>query len=327
MRIKELLHIQKKPEAKSQNVDIREAFCLWDILNSKYTTMEKLVIYNALAHDADLKLMLKKMESDLEKSIGILHRQLKKYNIISPNKNRVAAPSPASSELMNDEFIAMGMLLYLQEHIENLVISLYSIVTNDEVREVISDMLLRTVKNADDFMKYVALRGWAGTPPAYRNLPANTKEKINCGEAGCLWDMLTYRYDTLHFTEVMTSVIHDTELKAILAAGIQMLKKQIEQIEKELIHFGIPLPKRPADITIALDNKDLWEDSHIYRMVLRGMQGAGTLHVRSFKNMFSNHRLRGFIVSLLKQEIEKIDDFIRYGKLKGWLHPVPKYGS
>ena len=124
----------------------------------------------------------------------------------------------------------------------------------------------------------------------------------------------------------MSSVVHDNELKVVFAAGIQLLKKQIEQIEKELINFGIPLPKRPADVTISLNNKDLWEDSHVYRMTLGGMQGAGALHVRSFKKMSSNHRLRAFIATLLQQEIEKINDLIRYGKLKGWLHPVPKFG-
>lgn len=323
MKIKTLF--QKNPETKSQNVDIREAFTLWDILNSKYMTMEKLVICNSLVHDAGLKLRLKQMEKDIEKNIDILQQQLKMFNIISPNKNRVAANSTASPELMNDEFIAMDMLFYKQEHIENLLISLYSIVTNDAVRKVITDMLLRATKNTDSLMKYAAIRGWSGTPPVYQHLAADATETLNCGEAGCLWDMLTYRYDTLHFSEIMASVIHDIELKAIFSVGIQLLKEQIEQIENELNYFGIPLPKRPADVTISLNNRDLWEDSHVYRMTLMGMQGAGTLHVRSFKKLSSNHRLRVLIINLLRQEIEKIDDFIRYGKLKGWLHPVPRY--
>ena len=43
--------LQKKPEVKATNVDIREAFTLWDILNSKYTTKERLLMFNSFAED------------------------------------------------------------------------------------------------------------------------------------------------------------------------------------------------------------------------------------------------------------------------------------
>lgn len=317
---------QKKPETRSMNVDIREAFTLWDVLNSKYMAAEKLLVCKSFVHDADLKLLIIKIEKEIQKNIAILQQQMKLYNIISPNKNKVAAGNAASKELFSDEFIAMEILLYEQEHVENLLISIYSLITNDSVREVIMDMLLRTVETVDGMMKHIALRGWAGIPPAYQHLPPEITEKIHCGEAGCLWDLLTYRYDTLHFTEIMLSAVHDVDLKLILETGIGLLTQQIKQLEQELIHFGIPVPKRPSDITVNLNNKDLWEDSHIYRMTLMGMQGAGTLHVRSFKKYSVNHRLRGLMKKLLVQEVEKIDDYIRYGKLKGWLHGVPMYG-
>ena len=318
--------LQKKPEVKATNVDIREAFTLWDILNSKYTTKERLLMFISFAEDPELRLLLGKREKEIDQNITILQKQMKMYNIISPGKKRAAVPSRLSKELMNDENIAMLMLLYEQEHAENLLIATYSIITNDNLRKVITDMLMRTLHSADQVMTHAAIRGWVGIPPAYQHLPADTTEKIHCGEAGCLWDMLTYRYDTLHFTEIMSSIINDNDLKLIFASGIQILKKQIKHLEKELVYFGISLPNRPADITIALNNRDLWEDSHIYRITLMGMQGAAALHVRSFKRMSSNHRLRKFMITLLREEVEKINDFIRYGKIKGWLQPVPRYG-
>ncbi len=317
---------KKKPETKSRNVDIREAYTLWDVLNSKYMAAEKLLVCKSFVGDADLKRILIQVEKQLQKNIAILQEQMKMYNIISPNKNRVAVNIKVNADEVSDEFIAMEMLLYEQEHLENLLISLYSLITNDNVRSVITDMLTRTVEVVDGLMKHSALRGWVGIPPAYQHLPAEVTEGIHCGEAGCLWDLLTYRYDTLHFTEVMLSVIHDVDFKLILEAGDVLLKKQIKQLEKELIHFGIPVPKRPSDITVDLNNKDLWEDSHVYRMTLMGMQGAGTVHVRSFKKFTVNHRLRILMKKLISQEVEKIDDYIRYGKLKGWLHTVPRYG-
>jgi hypothetical protein len=52
--------LQKKPEVKATNVDIREAFTLWDILNSKYTTKERLLMFNSFAEDPELRLLLGK---------------------------------------------------------------------------------------------------------------------------------------------------------------------------------------------------------------------------------------------------------------------------
>ena len=187
-------------------------------------------------------------------------------------------------------------------------------------------MLFKTLDAVDVMMKYVALRGWVGLPPAYQHLPAGNKEHIHCGEVGCLWDMLIYRYDTLHYTEIMLSTVNDADLKLILESGANAISKQITRLEKELVSFGVPVPRRPADVTVSLNNKDLWEDSHIYRMTLMGMQGAGSLHVRTFKKISQNHRLRTFFKNLLKEEVEKIDSYIRYGKVKGWLHDVPAYG-
>lgn len=299
---------------------------MWDILNSKYMATEKLLVSKSFVRDADLKRLLIEIEKEIQKNIEILQQQLKMYNIISPNKNRVAASVTANPEALSDEFIAMEVLLYEQEHAENLLISLYSLITNDNVRDVIRDMLLSTVETVDEMMKHMTLRGWMGIPPAYQHLPADINEEIHCGEAGCLWDLLTYRYDTRHFTEIMLGIVHDADLKLILEAGIRLLTQQVKLLEVELIHFGIPVPKRPSDITVSLNNKDLWEDSHIYRMTLMGMQGAGTLHIRSFKKFSINHRLRALMKKLLMEEVEKIDDYIRYGKLKGWLHCVPIYG-
>lgn len=324
MRIIGLL--PKKPETKATSVDIRETFNLWDILNSKYMTLERILVCKAFVEDADLKMVLKKMEQEIEENITILQKLMKKYNIISPNKNKVAIANQMNKELFSDDAIAMQLLLYEQEHVENLVLAVYSFVTNDDLRKVIMGMLLRTMKTADKLMKHVAIRGWVGIPPAYQHLPAEITEKIHCGEAGCLWDLLTYRYDTLHFTEIMVNLIKDADLKLIFTAGIQLLKEQTKQLESELVHFGINLPKRPAEVTVALNNKDLWEDSHIFRMTLMSMQGAGTLHVRAFKKLSLNHRLRAYLMKLLRQEVEKINDLFLYGKLKGWLQQVPKYG-
>lgn len=198
--------------------------------------------------------------------------------------------------------------------------------TNDRLRKKLHKMFISKLGGVNKLMKYFSLRGFAGVPPAYQHVPAGNNEKIHCGEAGGLWDLLTYRYDTLRFTQTTASMVHDKEFKIIISAGIKLLEKQIKVLEDELMYFGIQMPKRPADVTAEFIKKELLEDSHIFRMTFLGMQGAAALHVRAFKRFSINHRLRGIVSEILLQEIEKIDDFIRYGKAKGWLYSVPKYG-
>ena len=75
------------------------------------------------------------------------------------------------------------------------------------------------------------------------------------------------------------------------------------------------MPKRPADVTEFI--KELLEDSPIFRDIL-GMQGAAALHVRAFKR-FQSTPPAGIVSEILLQEIEKIDDFIRYGRQRAGL--------
>ena len=62
--------LQKKPEVKATNVDIREAFTLWDILNSKYTTKERLLMFNSFAEDPELRLLLGKREKEIDQNVS-----------------------------------------------------------------------------------------------------------------------------------------------------------------------------------------------------------------------------------------------------------------
>lgn len=315
----------KKTEKRQQMFDVREAFNLWDILRSKYVVIEDLEAAEKFTHDKDLKIITRLYLNELKTNSNILEDMMKKYAINGPDRGRVAANWVSNSEVIRDESIALKIMLYTQEHIENLLRAVRTSLTNDKIRSVITKMLTGTINNSDSILKYLKLKGWIATPPLYPNSPASTNEKLTCIEAAHLWDHLTIRYDNLRQTKIFNSFVNDLDLQLILSRGLDRLEAQIKILEKECVYFGITLPKRPAEVFAATEFTDLYNDDHIYRIILSGFQGAEIMHAEAIKQCTVNDRIRMIFKKMLLKEIEYYNNFARYGKLKSWLHPVPSY--
>ncbi|EEG78687.1 DUF3231 family protein [Dethiobacter alkaliphilus] len=317
---------QKSAERKQQDVDVREAFIIWDILNSKYMMMEKLQIWEDFAHDKDLVAALRIIKKPVLKNIHILEKMMERFSIDSPDRNRSATNTPINPKVVTDEYIAMDTFFHMQEHVENLLKALRNTVTNDLVRKTIKKMAIRTINEADTFVVYLKAKGWFSQPPAYRNLPADIKEDISLCAVSNLWDHLTYRYDNRKTTEIFYKAVHDVDFKLVLHLGSKQLNSQIAALEKELKRYGIPMPKRPGKFTQTFSDLQILDDDHIYRVLLASIQGAAILHAQSFKECASTDRVRGIFKQLLIEEINMLDKFMKIGKLKGWLNPAPTYG-
>ncbi len=315
-----------KTEKRQGNIDIREAYNLWDLLNSKYLSKEKLYVWYNMVHDLDFKMLINRFQKTLDENISILEKQMEDYAIKSPDRNRKAVTFPSGSQIMTDEVISLDILLYLQEHIENLSKVMRSMATNDSVRAVLKKMTVKTINETETIIKYLSLKGWISVPPMYKHIPENVKEKICVAEAANLWDHVTLRYDNIKTTELFLSAVHDVDFKGVLTMGLNNLTKQVKTLEKELEHFGIPLPKRPSKVTLTLGNTEALGDDYMFRILANALQGAAILHAQSYKECVVNDRIRGIFKQLLIDEINFIDQFLKYGKVKGWLNPVPTYG-
>lgn len=122
-------------------------------------------------------------------------------------------------------------------------------------------------------------------------------------------------------------MIKDKDFKALVKFGYQsVLRKQAEKLEKECLHFGIPLPKKPAEVVSWPKEASYFvNDDYMYRNLYIGIIGATLVHVAAVKQGLTNDRIRKFFINLLISEIEIQDKMIKYGKLKGYLNSVPKY--
>ena len=312
-------------EKRQQMIDVRETFNLWDILRSKYLMIEDLETAGQVVHDKDLKMIIIVYLKELKNNSQKLENLLKKYGITGPDRGRISSNWVSNYEVIRDEEIALKMMLFTQENIENLLRAVRTSLTNDKIRSFITKILISTINDFDSILNYLKIKGWIATPPLYPNNPSSTKEKITCIEVAHLWDHLTIRYDNIRQTKILNSFVNDLDLQVILSRGLSRLQNQIKVLEKECIYFGITLPKRPAEVFAAAEFTDLYNDDHIYRIILGGFQGAEIMHAEALKQCTVNDRIRMIFKKMLLQEVEYFDNFARYGKLKSWLHPAPAY--
>lgn len=314
-------------ETKQKQINIIESYNLWDILAAKYTALERLCILKTFAHDPDLKAIITMDVNDLKKDVRVLEIELEKHGIRGAN-NHIAEPAtPLNNELYRDQFIAGELYLFLQENIEMLLRALRTTTTNDELQNLFTKLVKDAIDRADRTAEYLKLRGWIGVPPMYHNVPATNNEIIDNGEAFYLWNHLAYRYDNAYQTQLFSSFVFDTDFKVILQQGHKVLMKQVEMLEKEIRHFGLPMPIRPPTVKPPAENTEIMNDDFMYRTIITGMQGAMVFHAQGLKQAVTNKRVRTIFKDLLNSELSTYNKMIKFGKLKAWLNATPSYST
>jgi hypothetical protein len=258
--------------------------------------------------------------------VQLLEKEIKKYAIPGPDKNRSDIKSGVEIEVLYDEVIAQEFFIFAQENVEQLLRILRTTTDSEPLRKLFMRFTFKAIKRADRVIHYLKLKGWLETPPLYQHIPPNVTDKLAAGEAFHLWDHLTYRYDNISQTEIYYAFAKDPEFKILLKTGLQsVLVKQAKVLEKELSHFGIPLPKQPKLFNLTSDSTEMMFDDHMFRMVLTGIQGAAIFHALALKQSTVNDRIRTLFKDLLFDELKINDEMIKFGKAKGWLHAVPQY--
>ena len=67
------------------------------------------------------------------------------------------------------------------------------------------------------------------------------------------------------------------------------------------------------------------EDELIFTGLFKSIQDMLSLHIAGIKQATTNDRLRGIIREFLNEELDTFNNFVKYGKLKGWTRPVPMH--
>lgn len=313
------------PKMARNLIDIQEAFNIWDVLSTKYLGAQKFEIWQDFAHDPDLKVIINIYLKEFNKNIKILEKEVTNYNVRAPIANPQGFNTSVNSELFQDQYIAKDIFLLVNGHVENLLRSLRSTMTNDQLRKVFYNMAKETISKSDKIVKYLKLKGWIETPPLYHDTTNDIDEKLTTYEAYQLWNHLIFRYDNIRQTQIFESFAFDKDFKLMLQIGLKTIQRQAKTLEKELLYFGLPLPIKPSNLVVLPENTEILDDDFMYRTIFLGIQGAAIVHAQSLKGSTFNDRVRGIFKVLLLEEIDIQDDLIKFGKVKGWLHSAPSY--
>ncbi|MHB1418640.1 MAG: DUF3231 family protein [Bacillota bacterium] len=310
-------------------VDISEAFNLWGVVRAYNIVVESAQIWDNYIQDPEFGYLLQKYIEDVKKDIRTMEEMMERYSIKGSDSHPPYIRTGVNSEVIRDQYIATQFLFCKQEHMEMLLRVSITIFTNDKLRRFFSGLTKKCIDDLDFTIKYLKLKGWTDTPPLYPHIPSATNDKLDCGEAFLLWEHLNYRYDTIRITDYFYALSNDGEFKLLLKNGLNnLLRKEIKFLEKEMEHFGIPAPIRPTMVMPPVSNsKELIDDDFLYRTIYDGLGGAAMIHARGFKQCNTNDRVRTLFKKLLLEEMDTIDDLIKYGKMKGWVDPVPKFSQ
>ncbi len=318
--------LRKTAELKKRHINVQEAYNLWDILAAKYAEIEQIQIWENFAHDLDLKLLLGSLKADYTKEARNIENEMRKHGVSGIDAPRKGVNTSSNSEVLTDEGIALELFIKSKEVMEILLRAIRSSTTNDDLRKLFIKMLRDTISRVDMNSKYIKLRGWFNQPPLYPNIPKDTNEMIDCGEAYHIWDHLTFRYDNIQQTRILYETTHDEDFKMVLKTGLgKILMEQAELLEKECLKFGIPLPKAPPNVLTTIQTTEMLDDNHMFRVLNAGVQGAAVLHFSAVKQCGTNDRLRKIFIELLYDEIYMADKLTKFGKLKSWFNEAPKY--
>lgn len=308
-------------------IDCQEAYNLWDSLTSRYDAIHQINIYQNFIHDKEFKLLVTHTFTELiDNQVNKIEKQMNAYQLLLPERPPKSVRTPTNTEAYEDKYIASRYTSLLQDNITQQLRFIRTSLTNDDVRKMFVQFIKEEVDLYDSAVKYIKLKGWINTPPMYKQVPEGSTEILDAGEAFHLFDHLTARYQTIEKTQLYQNFAHDIDLKLILLIGLQQtLEKQVNMLEKESNKFGLPLTSQPPKSVNTTEGKDMYKDEAMYRDVFTGMQYMFELHATALRQCVTNDRLRQFYIKLLHDEISTLDTWVKYGKIKGWLRPVPMY--
>lgn len=157
------------------------------------------------------------------------------------------------------------------------------------------------------------------------NNNTNTKAKqLHTGEVFALWQHLLLRYDIYEMTDIFENFANDVEFKAILTLGKGVLNKEIDELEKQMDTFGIPLPPRPPKSINTPANTEVLRDELMFRLIYMGIQNFLKQHVNTILNT-SNKNLLSMFKKFEDMEMELYTKLQKYAQLKGWVFIPPAY--
>ncbi|MTI82637.1 MAG: DUF3231 family protein [Firmicutes bacterium] len=309
----------------SGHISTVEAFNIWNSLRARYASIQTHKTDMNFVHDRDLYMLLRNHLSHFGKQVNVLEKAAKDYKVKPPARPPEEINFTTKIDEITDDYIFKRIYADLHAELFALSRATRSSTTNDNLRKIFNDIFLVHINIFERYYKYGKLKGWTDIEPSYTSFKEVEREQLSVSEAYHIWDHLNERYDQIQLTQFYLTFAHDADFKKILSRGLTELTKQASILEKLATKFYVPLPKKPPAFQEASVDPEIMEDNFVFRRLFTGIQAAIGLHIRAVVETVRNDYLREEFYKLLKKELEILDAYLKYGKLKGWLPAVPTY--
>ncbi|MTI59958.1 MAG: DUF3231 family protein [Firmicutes bacterium] len=319
---------KKRPKThqKQSQLSTEEAFRLWEKTRLRYVVINHISLLGNFTHDVDFQLVLKNINKTLQEHAKMLEKELKKYSINSPEPSKKDIEAIGNTEVLVDKHTAQFILNDLQLIVSKCFLTIRDTVLNDAIRELLYKIAKQDIEMYHKYLNFITEKGWLQEPPLYKSLK-NAEKRIATNEVWHLWELLDNRYLSKHKTKYYISNVIDKDFQILLETGINILEKQTTTLEKMLLTFGVNLPEQYAKSIATPETKERFSDEYIFKELLLSIIDAVTLEGVAVQELSINQEIREMIKAFIFEEMDVINNVIKYGKVKGWIPLVPQFRS
>ena len=322
-----IISIYKKVKGTKENLDIQEAYNIYNLLRARYVSIQTVQLFKNFVHDIDWEIILDEFIKHFSKQIDILENLGVKFSIIMPVKPPFDIKFATNINDITDDYIYKKIYHDLIAELMPLIHAVRSTSTNDNLRNIIIKDLMVHFEDFNTLYKFGKLKGWEETYPVYKTSIPHQKEQLSTSEAFHIWDHINLRYEQIELIGIFLNFAHDTEFKAMLQHGLYIYNKQAKQLEHLALKFNVPLPNKPTSPILTPIDPETIKDKFMYQNILGWELTSLDTHVRAIIETIRNDSLRKQWSDLLKTELDYYDKYLKYGKMKGWARIVPIYGE
>ncbi len=149
--------------------------------------------------------------------------------------------------------------------------------------------------------------------------------KLDTNEGYALWRAYTDMNLSIGHMSHLNNYIHDTDFLVYLSKTIEDLKKECHTVEKLMQKYSIAGPEPAVEKHKTAGNSEILNDQDSAEILYRFMRQDVNSMALSLKYPPTNDDIWLFMAGLTKSALYRIDNHIKYMKLKNWLIEPPLY--
>lgn len=164
----ELKNIGKDSKSKSDDMNVAEAWHLWDHVSARYDVIETTEVLSNFVEDTDLKIVLNSGIQILQKQVDALEKLMRDHSMVLPLRPPKYSVSNHIEDIISDRYIFRRVLSGIQAFMPVHMMA-YTQTTSSVIREKFKRFLVEEIELFDKFLEYGKLKGWVQEPPHFRS--------------------------------------------------------------------------------------------------------------------------------------------------------------